>query len=143
MFAVSRETANIKNNKAPNISSSKNKIDAIQQNQRNTTPFDGQHNGIAQKQSKMPLCFDYLIIPLPYPLENRKVCGFSPKHRISIPKQRPSKRRLPETSTQKGAREKKRGHTKLYNSQTETDLNGYSKYRKQALIKSLKALLAH
>ena len=114
MFAVSRETANIKNNKAPNISSSKNKIDAIQQNQRNTTPFDGQHNGIAQKQSKMPLCFDYLIIPLPYPLENRKVCGFSPKHRISIPKQRPSKRRLPETSTQKGAREKKNEATRSF-----------------------------
>ena len=49
MFAVSRETANIKNNKMPHISSNKNKIDAIQQNQRNTTPFDGQHNGIAQK----------------------------------------------------------------------------------------------
>ena len=46
MFAVSRETANIKNNKMPHISSNKkNKIDAIQQNQRNTTPFDGQHNG--------------------------------------------------------------------------------------------------
>lgn len=57
MFAVSRETANIKNNKARNIPSSKNKIDAIQQNQRNTTPFDGQHNGIAQKQSKMSLLF--------------------------------------------------------------------------------------
>ena len=67
MFAVSRETANIKNNKMPHISSNKNKIDAIQQNQRNTTPFDGQHNGIAQKQSKMPLCFDYLIIPLAIP----------------------------------------------------------------------------
>ena len=53
MFAVSRETANIKNNKMPHISSNKkNKIDAIQQNQRNTTPFDGQHNGITQKQSK-------------------------------------------------------------------------------------------
>ena len=142
MFAVSRETANIKNNKMPHISSNKkNKIDAIQQNQRNTTPFDGQHNGIAQKQSKMPLCFDYLIIPLPYPLENRKVYGFSSKHRISIPKQRSSKRRFPETSTQKGP-EKKRGHTKLYNSQTETDLNRYSKYGKQALTKSLKALLA-
>ena len=106
MFAVSRETANIKNNKMPHISSNKNKIDAIQQNQRNTTPFDGQHNGIAQKQSKMPLCFDYLIIPLPYPLENRKVYGFSSKHRISIPKQRSSKHRLPETSAQKGTREK-------------------------------------
>ena len=46
MFAVSRETANIKNNKMPHISSNKkDKIDAIQQNQRNTTPFDGQHNG--------------------------------------------------------------------------------------------------
>ena len=88
------------------IPEQKNKIDAIRQNQRNTTPFDGQHNGIAQKQSKMPLCFDYLIIPLPYPLENRKVYGFSSKHRISIPKQRSSKRRFPETSTQKGTREK-------------------------------------
>ena len=57
MFAVSRETANIKNNKARNIPSNKNEIDAIQQNQRNTTPFDGRHNGIAQKQSKTPLLF--------------------------------------------------------------------------------------
>ena len=86
MFAVSRETANIKNNKAPTPPIGKDRLGAIQQKQRNTTPFDGRHNGTTQKQGETPFCFGYSIIPLPYPLENRKAYGFSSKHRISIPK---------------------------------------------------------
>ena len=98
MFAVSCETANIKNNKAPTTPSKKDRLDTIQQNQRNTTPFDERHNGTTQKQGKTPLCFGYSIIPLPYPLENRKAYGFFPEaphfhSQIAIPQTPPTQSR--------------------------------------------------